>query len=768
MPNTPIKILVVEDDLADTKLLLRALADAAIESTVVRVETEPEYRHELSAEPDVILCDYNLPQFDAMRALEIKRELAPAVPFLIISGSIGEETAVEAIQRGATDYLLKDRLGRLGSAVTHAIEQRKLRDGERQALEALRRSEEQFRGAFDDTGVAMVLSDIDNRFVRVNAAFGAMFGYAAAEMVGMTMACITHPDHVAASLANRESLLAGERTFFQIEKRYRHRDGRTLWGRTNVSLIRDSAGQPFQFVGQVQDITDRKRTEEELLLRDRAIRATTQGIVITDSTRPDNPIVYVSPAFEAMSGYSSAEVVGRNCRFMQGPLTDPAAVQRIRETLRTEDSCTLEILNYRKDGTTFWNELSISPVRDTIGRLTHFVGRQSDITGRKLLESQHRQSQKMEAVGQLAGGIAHDFNNLLTIINGYSELLLQDLRPGDPTRDLLAEIHKAGTRSAGLTHQLLAFSRQQVLTPRLLDLNEIAVETEKMLRRVIGEDILLVTSLAPDLAKVKADAGQIEQVLLNLAVNARDAMPQGGRLLIETRNVELGRTHTLANPEVAPGPYVRLAISDTGSGMSPEVKAKIFEPFFTTKGPGQGTGLGLATVYGIVRQSAGHLEVVSAVGSGTTFHIYLPRAEGTLVEKPKKSGLQAPARGTETILLVEDEDGVRALTRHVLAACGYTVFDVIDGHEALALADTRTGKIDLLITDVVMPGLGGPEVAEQILRRFPGIRVLFVSGYTDDAVVRHGLSEQGVNFLQKPFSPPELAAKVRDVLDASA
>ena len=896
MPNTPIKILVVEDDPVDTKLLLRILADAVIVSKVVRVETETEYRRELSTEPDVILCDCNLPQFDAMRALEIRREIGPAIPFLIVSGSIGEETAVEAIKRGATDYLLKDRLGRLGSAITHALEQRKLRDGlrdgQRQALEALRRNEEQFRGAFDDTGVAMVLTDIDNRFVRVNAAFGAMFGYAAADMIDMTMAGVTHPDDVAASLANRESLLAGERTFFQIEKRYRHRDGRTMWGLTNVSLIRDSAGLPVQYVGQVQDITDRKRaedavrageerfrafmdnsplvvlikdaagrylyanptwrrqfdsepvdwlgktdydfwpqasadlfrasdeeclnrnvvvqteesartaggqtqtwlvmkfplqdgadrrigvmawdisdrkrTEEELQLRDRAIRATTQGIVITDPTRTDNPIVYVSPAFEVMSGYSSAEMIGWNCRRLQGPLSDPAAVHRIRESLRAQRCDTIEILNYRKDGTTFWNELSISPVRDAQGRLTHFVGMQSDVTGRKLLESQYQQSQKMEAIGQLAGGIAHDFNNLLTIINGYSELLLQDLRPGDPTRDLLVEIHKAGTRSAGLTRQLLAFSRQQVLTPRLLDLNEIAEETEKMLRRVIGEDILLVTSLAPDLDMVKADAGQIEQVLLNLAVNARDAMPKGGRLLIETRNVELDPAYALANPEVAPGRYVLLAISDTGTGMSPEVKAKIFEPFFTTKGPGQGTGLGLATVYGIVRQSAGHLEVFSAVGSGTCFQIYLPRVEGAPAEKPKKSGLQLPPRGTETILLVEDEDGVRALTRHVLSSCGYTVLDVVDGYEALALAGSLTGTIDLLITDVVMPGLGGPEVAEQISRRFPGIRILFVSGYTDDAVIRHGLSEQGVNFLQKPFSPPELAAKVRDVLNASA
>ena len=633
--------------------------------------------------------------------------------------------------------------------------------------EELRRSEEQFRGAFEHTGVAMVLTDIDNRFVRVNAAFADLFGYAPGEMLGMTMAGITHPDDVAASLEQRVELIAGRHQFFQMEKRYFHKDGRILTALTSVSLVRAPDGRPALYVGQVQDITDRIAAEAALQLRDRAIRATTQGIVITDPTLPDNPVVYVSPAFEAMTGYPSEDMLGRNCRLIQGEATDKTAIRRVREAVRAEQFCTVELLNYRKDGSTFWNELSISPVRDGGGRLTHFVGMQTDVTERKRLELQFRQSQKMEAVGQLAGGIAHDFNNLLTIINGYSELLLQDSKPDDPTRELLSEILKAGLRSAGLTRQLLAFSRQQVLTPRVLDLNAVAGETEKMLRRVIGEDILLVTSLAPDLGAVLADAGQVEQVLLNLAVNARDAMPQGGRLLIETRNVAIDRECATEHPDLAPGQYVMLGVADTGTGMTPEVKAKIFEPFFTTKGPGQGTGLGLATVYGIIRQSNGQLEVVSSPGAGTRFRIYLPRVEGSAAEKPVKSGIRPPPRGTETILLVEDEDGVRALTRHVLDSCGYTVLDVVDGQEALLLmADGHAGTIDLLITDVVMPGLGGPAVAALVAERFPDIKILFVSGYTDDAVFRHGMSEEGVNFLQKPFSPPELAAKVRAVLDA--
>ncbi|WP_238602802.1 hybrid sensor histidine kinase/response regulator [Fimbriiglobus ruber] len=517
----------------------------------------------------------------------------------------------------------------------------------------------------------------------------------------------------------------------------------------------------------IRDITERKRTEDVLWMRNRVIGAVTQGILITDPKQPDNPIVYASPGFVQMTGYKVGEVLGRNCRFLQGKDTDLEAVARVREAVRAGEPCTVEVLNYQKNGTPFWNELSVSPVRDETGILTHFVGVQVNVTERKKLEEKFRHVQKMEAIGQLAGGVAHDFNNLLTIINGYSEILLQSLPLDDPSRHMVTQIFKAGERSAGLTRQLLAFSRQQVLAPRVLVLNEIVTDTEQMLRRLLGEDVRLTTTLTPNLWAVRADPGQVEQVLMNLAVNAQDAMPTGGRLTIETRNVELDESYVQAHPEARSGPFALLSVTDTGNGIPPDVIARIFEPFFTTKEVGKGTGLGLATVYGIVKQSGGHVGVYSEVGVGTTFKVYLPRAErlpsGSMIAR----GLRVSPRGAETILLVEDDHGVRGLTRHVLSECGYTVLEAAEGDDAVRLATGRAAPIHLLITDVVMPGPGGLLVAERVTQRHPEVRVLFVSGYTDDAVIRHGILREGVNFLQKPFSPVALTFKVREVLDAT-
>ena len=396
------------------------------------------------------------------------------------------------------------------------------------------------------------------------------------------------------------------------------------------------------------------------------------------------------------------------------------------------------------------------------------VGAWSDISAHKHLEDQFHHAQKMEAFGQLAGGVAHDFNNLLTIINGYSDLVLQSLPKGDPSRQLIAEIYKAGERSAGLTRQLLAFSRQQILAPQVLNLNEVVAGTDKMLRRLIGEDIRLTTTLDSEPWAVLADPGQIEPILLNLAVNARDAMPTGGRLTIETRNVQLDETYTVTHKDSRPGPHVLLSVSDTGTGMTPEIMAKIFEPFFTTKEPGKGTGLGLATVYGIVRQSGGHVGVYSEIGVGTTFKVYLPQVEEGLEDSKPLSQIRKPPRGTETVLLAEYEAGVRELGSYILTECGYRVLEAIDGNEALRVAAACDGPIHLLITDVVMPGQGGRVLSEQLTERYPDLRVLFMSGYTDDAVIRHGVLREGVNFLQKPFAPLALAIKVRDVLDATA
>jgi signal transduction histidine kinase/ActR/RegA family two-component response regulator len=379
-------------------------------------------------------------------------------------------------------------------------------------------------------------------------------------------------------------------------------------------------------------------------------------------------------------------------------------------------------------------------------------------------EEQLRQAQKLEAVGRLAGGVAHDFNNLLTVILSYSHLLLEEAAPGEATRSELQEIQRAGNRAAELTRQLLAFSRQQVLEPRVLDLNRIISGLDKMLRRLIGEDIDLVTHPSSGLGMVQADPGQIEQVIMNLAVNARDAMPGGGKLTIETGNVELGEEYTALRGDLRPGHYAMLAVSDTGCGMSAEVKARIFEPFYTTKEKGKGTGLGLSTVHGIVKQSEGHIEVYSEPGHGTTFKIYLPRVEAAEEMTAVAGVTTARLEGTETVLVVEDEMSIRRLIGRSLRARGYRVLEANDGSEAIAHCERRSPRVDLLITDVVMPMMSGPELVLRVTAGCPGLKVLFISGYTDRALIHQGLRHDGSAFLQKPFTPETLARKVRELL----
>ena len=380
-------------------------------------------------------------------------------------------------------------------------------------------------------------------------------------------------------------------------------------------------------------------------------------------------------------------------------------------------------------------------------------------------EEQLRQSQKVEAIGRLAGGIAHDFNNLLTIINGYTELLLARLPSQDRTSRDINEIRKAGMRAASLTRQLLAFSRKQILEPKILDMNAIVVELEKMLQRLIGEDVRLTIAQAPGLRRIKADPGQVEQVIMNLVVNARDAMPQGGNLTLETSNVDLDEAYAARHVGVRPGAYVMLAVSDTGCGIDKESMTHIFEPFYTTKGPGKGTGLGLSTVYGIVKQSGGNVWAYSEPGRGTTFKIYLPQAEGTVDRQPRDGQRAGIARGSETLLLVEDQKELRELVREMLEMNGYTVVAAGDGLEALEICQRHEGRIDLMLSDVVMPQMGGRELAQRLATLRPEMKVLYMSGYTSNAIVHHGILDPGTVLLQKPFTPDGLARKVREVLD---
>jgi two-component system cell cycle sensor histidine kinase/response regulator CckA len=522
-----------------------------------------------------------------------------------------------------------------------------------------------------------------------------------------------------------------------------------------------------------QEITERKRAEEALRESEAKYRTLiermSEGLLQVDN---DDVIQFVNDRLCEMVGYSREELLGKAASELLLKDEDQEFIEEHLNTYETPDQ--YETRLKKKSGETIWVQVGVAPAVDADGQVIGSVRIHTDITERKRaeemrakLEEHLRQSQKMEAVGTLAGGIAHDFNNLLTAIMGYTGLVLDELTPDDARYNDIQGIQKTAQRAADLTRQLLAFARRQIVELRILNLNELILNMGKMLRRLIGEDIELVTLPGPNLGLVKVDPGQFEQVLVNLAINARDAMPNGGKLTIETANVTLDLDYVRQHAEVIPGEYVMLAVSDSGIGMTEEVKSHIFEPFFTTKEVNRGTGLGLATCFGIIKQSDGHIWVYSEPGQGTTFKVYLPRideAETASLFRHVESG-DLP-RGSETVLLVEDEAAVRDLAARMLRQQGYKLLEATNGHEALQLAQKRPDeKIHLVVTDVVMPQMGGKVLTDQLKSLRPDIKVLFTSGYTDKAVVHHDVLEPNIAFLQKPFSPQMLVRKVREVLD---
>ncbi|HLJ93597.1 MAG TPA: response regulator [Gemmataceae bacterium] len=507
---------------------------------------------------------------------------------------------------------------------------------------------------------------------------------------------------------------------------------------------------------QLQQWADR-RIQEQADLLDQA----NDAILVTN---PDDRIRYWNRGAERLYGWTAEEVLGEDAGSLLGgrPMPDQ---EEAKQKMAADGNWTGELRQVTREGRHIVVASRWTQVRDEEGTAKGQLIINTDITAKKELEVQLAQAQRLEAIGVLAGGVAHDFNNLLTIIIGYSEMALGGLSTEAPTHGLVQEIRKAGQCAATLTRQLLAFSRRQVLAPVVLDLNALVQETEKMLGRLIGEDILLSTQLDPDLKRVKADPGQIEQVLMNLVVNARDAMPTGGQLTISTRNAEVDGTLGRRSGDRQRGPHVALMVRDTGCGMDEATQARIFEPFFTTKALGKGTGLGLATVYGIVKQSGGFIEVTSQRGQGATFELYLPALMSEAApERPSQAGQLLLPHGTGTLLLVEDEDRLRSLESYVLRSAGYTVLEARDGEEALQVCEHHLGELDLLVTDVVMPKMSGRQLAEKVAVLRPGLRILYMSGYTDDTMVRHGVSEATLAFLQKPFTPSVLVRKIHEML----
>jgi len=508
---------------------------------------------------------------------------------------------------------------------------------------------------------------------------------------------------------------------------------------------------------------EREHQEAEEMLRklSRAVEQTADLVVIADR---NGTMEYVNPAFEALTGYARGEAVGRTLRMLKSPQQAAGVYRDMWRTMASGREFRGTVLNRKKDGNTFLAERTITPLRDPEQRITHFICTDQDITERHRLESQLRQAQKMDAIGALAGGVAHDFNNLLMVISAYAELMQDALAAEHPLRRNVSEIMMAAGRAADLTRQLLAFGRKQMQVLRVLDLNTVIHDISRMLPRLIGEDIQLVILPGDGLGKVEADPSQVEQVLMNLAANARDAMPRGGRLTIETANAHLDEAYVRSHSMVPAGDYVQLTVTDIGEGIAPQNLAHIFEPFFTTKEDGKGTGLGLATVYGIVKQNHGFVWVYSEPGMGTAFKIYLPRVRQGVRKLAPPAPVEKPLRGCETLLLVEDEAAVRESEDEFLKLSGYTVLQAENGESALRVARDHAGPIHLTITDVVMPRMGGPQLAEQLLVERPLMKVLFVSGYAENTVLRHGTIDMASRFLQKPFTLKSLARKVWELL----
>lgn len=801
-------ILVVDDEIELKNVLVESLVSQGYETTGLTsgAEALAALRRQTF---DVMLTDLMMPSMDGITLVQESLKIDPHLVSIVMTGQGTIQTAVDAIKVGAFDYVLKPfRLQTLIPLLTRALNARHMQLENLQLREtvAIYELAQTITQTLDPETVVNKLADAvlkqtdaDQVSVLLPARDGGEELYVAAvrgddreRLLGQRVPL----DHTISGWVAREReplILEGEVNDERFRPMWPHPEitssisipllvANKVVGTLNINALERL--RPFT-VAQMKVLTILAATAATALetaslytqvrQAEEKYRSIFENAVegIFQAT-PDQRLLTVNPSMARILGYDSPRELIADFNASGRQLwTSPDTTELINAALKSSGVVEgLPIEANRKNGESIWLSLNLRLTKNEYGATIYREGTIEDITARteaeshrKELEQQLRQSQKMEAIGQLAGGVAHDFNNLLTAINGYSSLALQRTNPDDRIRGYLEEVKKAGERAANLTRQLLAFGRKQMLKPIALNLNDVVSEMSKMLRRLIGEDILLDARFDPELEQIHADPGQIEQVLVNLVVNSRDAMPHGGTLTIETANFEINQEFAGKHLGLATGKYVALTVSDDGCGMDEKTRARIFEPFFTTKEKGRGTGLGLSTVYGIVKQSGGNVWVYSEPGQGTVFKVFLPQFEQE-IEAPVKPliDLVAP-RGSETILLVEDEDVVRGLARQILEQAGYHVLDARCGDEAIRLCREVPEPIDLLLTDVVMPEASGKEVAERLTKLRPATRVLYMSGYTDDAIVHHGVVDSDVEFIQKPFTPVALAQKVREVLD---
>lgn len=763
--NQPLRVLYAEHNAPDIEITRHHLARHAAHIRLTAVTGGEEALQLVREQPagyDVILLDYRLAGGNALDILlQLQAELPAHPPVVVVTGQGDEDLAVAVLRQGAADYLVKrpgylhELPGTLESAHHRALlsrEQAALR-----ASEASRLLREQALGTISQ---GVLLADAQRRVTYANAAFTALTGYTEKELLGRSCALLQGPETEPATVVAMRAALEAGRSFEGELVNYR-KDGSKFWNSLSITPVRDEAGRVINFVGVLQDVTHRKtaeaRLQAEKLFSDTLV-GSLPGLVFL--FREDGRILRWNRHLEAGFEFSHEEV-GRMTPFdFIVPEERELARRRIGEALsgRTVQA---ELTVLSKSGRRI-------PFFFTASRLelegeTCILGVGLDISERRSLEEQFRQAQKMEAIGRLSGGVAHDFNNLLTVISGNIALLQEDSGLSESMRWNLQEVAQAARRAANLTRQLLTFSRQQNIQLTALDLNAVVGDMARMLSRILGEDIAVRYKYARDILPVTADAGMLEQVLLNLAVNARDAMPEGGELVIETAMLPATQPRPA---EAATGPCVRFSVSDTGSGIPPELLPRIFDPFFTTKDVGKGTGLGLATVYGIVQQHRGWVEVTSKVGEGTTFHVYLPRGDQVAARPVETAAPVIMAKGNEMVLLVEDEPAVRMLVHTVLDQAGYRVLEAGSGAEALKFWQEHRGEIRLLLTDYVMPdGMSGRQLAERLLGDEPQLRVIFTSGYSAEIAGAGFDLKEGVNFLSKPFELAKLVSAVRGSLD---